>query len=136
MVHLALFVRKLTGAEAGILVYHNRRLDFLVAVSSIDVEEEVDQCALEFRSLSLIYRESGSGYLHSEVEVYDVIFLCKFPVRECVLRKLHFRASHLDNLVVFSALARFHQVARHIRQKHQLILKFLLCRRHLGENGT
>ena len=57
-------------------------------------------------------------------------------MRKSSLREFHFRTAHLHNLIVLCALARFYQVARHVRQKHQLILKLLLCCSHLGEYGS
>ena len=81
MVHLSFFVRKLSCAVTGSGVDHDRRLDLLVAGGGVDVKEEVDESPLEFRALALIDRKTGSGELHSKVEIYDVIFLGKLPVR-------------------------------------------------------
>ena len=131
MVHLAFLVGKLAGAEARILVDHHRRLHFLVAGCSVIVEEEVDERALEFRSLVLIDGETGSGDLHAEVEVYDVVFLCEFPVRKRVLREDDLGAAHLDHLVVLGALTGLHEVAGHVGHEHEVFLEFLFGCVHL-----
>ena len=133
IVHLGLLVRQLTGTETGSGVDHDRRLHLLVAGGGVDVKEEVDEGPLEFRALALIDRKTGSGELHSKVEIYDVIFLGKLPVRESVLRKVDLRAAHLHNLIVLGSLSRDNEVARHIRKKNQLSLKFLVVLIGLGE---
>ena len=84
MVHLPLLVRKLAGAESGCLVDHHRRFNLKVTCLGVDVKEEVDEGSLKPCSLSFVNRESCPGKLYSEVEVDNVEFLCKFPVRECV----------------------------------------------------
>ena len=133
IVHLGLLVRQLAGTETGSGVDHDRRLDLLVAGGGVDVKEEVDEGPLEFGTLTLIDRETGSGELHTKVEIYDVIFLGKLPVRESVLRKVDLRAAHLHNLIVLGSLSRDNEVARHIRKKNQLSLKFLVVLIGLGE---
>ena len=54
-------------------------------------------------------------------------------MRKSVLRKMDFRASGLDDLVVFGALARNDQVARHIRKQDYLGVEFLVVLIRLGE---
>ena len=132
-VHLGLLVRKLACTEAGCSVDQHRRFDLLVAGGGIEIEEIVDQSPLQLCTLALIDRESGSRELDSEVEVDDVILLGKLPVRKSVLRKMDFRASGLDDLVVFGALARHDQVARHIRKQDYLGVEFLVVLIRLGE---
>ena len=48
-------------------------------------------------------------------------------MREGIFRKMDFRAAHLHDLVVLGSLARNDEVARYVREKHQLCLKFLVC---------
>ena len=133
IVHLGLLVRQLAGTETGSGVDHDRRLHLLVAGGGVDVKEEVDESSLEFRALALIDRKTGSGELHSKVEIYDVIFLGKLPVRKSVFRKVDLRAAHLHNLIVLGSLSRDNEVARHVRQQNQLSLKLLVVLVSLGE---
>ena len=126
VVHLRLLVGKLARPEAGSGVDHHGRLHLAVARGRVEVEEVVDQRALQLGSLSLVHRESGAGELDAQVEVDDVELAGEFPVRKGSFGKHGIRAAHLDHLVVFGALAGNDEVARHIGQKHQLVLEFLV----------
>ena len=126
MVHLAFLVGKLACAESGSGVDHHGRLDLLVAGRGVEVEEEVDQRALQLGSLALVDRETGAGDLDAQVEVDDVVFLGEFPVREGAFGQFHLGAAHLHHLVVLGALAGLHEVAGHVRQQDDRRIQLLV----------
>ena len=125
VIHLAFLVGKLAGTEARCGIDHHRRLDLFVSVGGVDIEEEIDECPLELGSLALVDGESGSGNLHSEVEVDDIVFLAELPVRKGVLRKLDFRTAHLDDEIVLGALSFGDKVAGDIGQQDDLGVQLL-----------
>src|SRR5665647_2755780 len=80
IIHLSLFVRQLSGAKAGIFIYHYRRFDLAIACFAGFIEEEVNQCSLQPGSFAFIDRESCSCDLYSQVKVNDIIFFYQVPV--------------------------------------------------------
>ena len=124
IVHLRLLVRELAGAETGSGVHHHGGLGLLISGLGILVEEEVDESPLQTCALSFIYREACAGDLHAEVEVDDVVFLCKFPVRKRAFGEFDLGAAFLDNQIVGCVLSFGDETARGVRQEHELILKF------------
>ena len=114
-------------AVSGCGVDDGRGDDFGVSGSLCLVEEEVDECTLEPCSFSFIYGESGSGDFHAEVEVDEVVFLGKLPVRECVLRKLGFQSSGLDDEVVGRCFSFGHFVVWQVGDGVEQVLHLLEC---------
>ena len=135
MVHLPLLVRKLACAVCGCRVHHHRRFDLPVACGNVLVEEEIDESPLQFRSLALVNRETGSGYLYAEVEVDDVIFPAKLPMWKRSFRKYRLGAAHLDHEVVLGSLSLRHDGTWNVREKHESLLKFPVVHICLGEQG-
>ena len=133
VVHLALLVGELAGAEAGVAVDHHRRFDLLVAGRGILIEEEVDQGALQLGSLALVDREAGAGDLDAQVEVDDVVLLGELPVRQGAFGEVHLGAAHLDDLVVLGSLARLDQGAGGVGHQDELAVQLGRRLVHLGE---
>ena len=125
VVHLAFLVGQLAGTKTGSGVHHHRRLHFLVAGCGVAVQEVVDEGALQLGAFAFIYRETGTGNLHAQVEVDDVVLLGQFPVGKCVLGEVHLGAAHLHHQVVLGTLTLGYQVAGDVGQEHQLVLELL-----------
>ena len=86
MVHLALLVRQLPRTVTAGRIHNRRRHNLLVTGLAGFRQEKVDQGALQLGTFSAIYGETGSGNLYTQIEIYQVIFLGQFPVREpCTL---------------------------------------------------
>ena len=81
-VHLVFLVRDLAGPGRAGRVDDGRRPDLGEAVlARVDVEEPVDEAALERRSRALVDREPGAGDLGAARVVDDVERLAELPVR-------------------------------------------------------
>ena len=74
MIHLTFLIRQLTCPVAGSSIDNDWRHYLRIAGFARLVEEEVDECALQARSLSDVDGETGTGDLNAEIEVYQVIF--------------------------------------------------------------
>ena len=129
MVHLSLLVGQLTCTETGSFVHHNRRFHFKIACLGVDVQEIVDESPLQPGSLAFVNRETGTGELHSKVEVDDVELLGEFPVRKGIRSEIRDFIAHLHDHVVFGGLSCRHCIARQVRKQHEqrqgLLLGFL-----------
>ena len=80
-VHLVFLVGDLAGAAGRVAVDDDRRPDLGHAVlAGVDVEEPVDQRALEPRPGALVDREAGAGDLRAARQVDDVERLGDLPV--------------------------------------------------------
>ena len=132
MIHLSLLVRKLACTEAGSLIHHHRRLHLLVSCRCVDVKEVVDQSSLQSCTLALVHREAGTGELHSEVKVDDVILLCKLPVRKTVFSELRDLVTCLDHDIILSSLSLRNHIAWEVRQKHHERIQFRIVLLGLG----
>ena len=80
VVHLSLFVGELPSAITGSLIDHSGWHDFGVSGFVRLSEEEIDECALEACTCADIDGEPCAGDFDSEVEIDQVVFLCKLPV--------------------------------------------------------
>ena len=114
MIHLPFLVGELTGAIARSGVHHRRRHDFRIAGIACLVEEEVNQRALQAGTPSFVNREACARYLHTQVEVYQVVFLSQLPVRQGILRQLSLHAAHLFHHIVCGSCALRHFFIRDI----------------------
>ena len=86
MIHLSFLVRQLACSITAGSVYYCRRHNLLVTGLAGFRQEKVDQGALQLGTFPAIYGETGSGNLYTQIEIYQVIFLGQFPVREpCTL---------------------------------------------------
>ena len=132
VVHLSLLVGQLTRAIAAGGIHHRGRHDLGVATGTRLIQEEVDQGALQTGSLAFIDGESGSGNLHTQVEVDDVVLLSQLPVGQCILRQLRLHATHLHHQVVLSGSTFGHLFVGHVGDSIKQLLQ--LCSRlvHLG----
>ena len=84
MVHLTFLVGQLTRAVTRCSIDHCRRHNLGISALAGFVEEEVDQCTLQPRSLADVDRKTSTGNLYAEVKVDEVVFLGKFPVGQWV----------------------------------------------------
>ena len=81
-VHLVFLVGDLPGPAGAVGVDDGRRPDLGEAVlAGVDVEEPVDEAALERRAGALVDREAGAGDLRAAGVVDDVERLAELPVR-------------------------------------------------------
>ena len=86
-VHLVLLVRDLPGPARGGGVHDGRRPDLGEPVlRGVDVEEEVDERALERRAGAAVDGEAGAGDLGAALEVEDAEPLRDVPVRPALPR--------------------------------------------------
>ena len=83
-IHLPFLVGELAGAVTGSFIDNIRGLYFKITGIGSPVEEELDESALEFRTLADVHRETRSGDLYTEIKVDEVVLPGKIPVRECV----------------------------------------------------
>ena len=109
---------------------HIGRFDFGVAGGVGFIKEELDEGTLQAGAFTYIYRESGTGDFHAEVEVDEVVFLCKFPVGKCVGGKIGHWATGLFNHIVGGGSACGHHVAGEVGDggEENVLLLF-----HLGQ---
>ena len=129
VIHLTLLVRELASAVARCLVDHCRRHDFSISRLVSLSEEEVDERTLQTGTLTDINREASTSDLHTKVEVDEVVFLCKFPVRElgrvilwvaipvahCILTHYTFLEVRLNHPVVLGTSSFRHLIVRDVR---------------------
>ena len=110
-IHLAFLVGELACAVAGGFVHDVGGLYLKIAGLACLVEKELDEGALQTGALADVDGETGTGDLHTEVEIDDVVFLCEFPVGECVGGKVGHRAAGLLDNIVGCGQAFGHSVA-------------------------
>ena len=135
MVHLSFLIRKLTGTEAGSGIYHGRRHDFHITGFACLIQEEVYQSTLQLSALSFINRKTGTCNLHTQVEVYQIIFFSQFPMRQCVLRQFCFHTTHFFYHIVLSGNAFGHFIVRHIRNCIKQVLHLFRSLVHFSLNA-
>ena len=80
MVHLSLLVGQLTSTITAGSIHHRGRHDLLVTGRACLVQEEVDKSTLQTGTKATVNRETCTGNLHTQVKVYQVVFLAQFPV--------------------------------------------------------
>ncbi len=80
VVHLTFLVGQLAGTVAGSGVHHGGGHQFGIAGFPCLIEEEIDKSALQTGALADVYRKTGTGDFHTEVEVYQIVFFGKLPV--------------------------------------------------------
>ena len=132
MVHLTLLVGQLARAVAGSGVHHGRRHNLRVARFACFVQEEVDEGALQLCAFALIDGEAGTGNLHAQVEVYQVILLGKFPVGQGIFGQFGFHAAHLLHYVVVGTHAFGHAVVGHVGDGVEQCLEVVGSLVHVG----
>ena len=132
VIHLSLLVGQLTCAIAGSGIHHRRRHDLGIACVACLVEEEIDQRPLQTCALSLIDGETGTGDLHTQVEINQVILLRQLPVGQCVLGQLSLHATHLLHHVVLGRSTFGHLLIRDIRDGIEQGLQIGCGLIHLG----
>ena len=91
------------------------------------VEEELYQCTLQTRAFAYIERESGSGDLHSGLEVDYVVFAGEIPVGQRVFGEIGHYASGLLDHVVFCRPPFGYSVAGQVRHSEQEIADIVLA---------
>ncbi len=126
VVHLPLLVGQLSRAEARGLVHHHGGLDLAVARRRVVVEEIVDQRALEPGALALVDGESGSGELHAQIEVDDVVLAGQLPVGQRVLGQRRVVLLELHHEVVLGRAALGDDLRGEVGQRHERALQRLL----------
>ena len=106
VIHLSLFVGQLTCAIARSLINNRRRHNFSISRLRSLIEEELDKSALQPCPLANIYRETGTCNLHTEVEINEIIFLCKLPMRHfsLVVHRIVLPLSHSSHFIAKIAL--------------------------------
>ena len=124
VVHLTLLVGELASAQTRSLVHHVRWLNFGVASLVGLVEKELDKRALQACTLANIHREAGTGNLHAEVKVDDVVFLSEFPVWKSVGTEIWHIAAHFFHHVVFRSLSFRNTFVRHVRHREKHFTDF------------
>ena len=80
MIHLSFLVGQLSCTITGSLVYHRWWHDLCIASLVSLCQEEIDEGSLQLGTLTDIHRETGTGNLHTQVEVNKIVLLSKFPV--------------------------------------------------------
>ena len=115
MVHLTFLVGQLACSVTGSGINYCRRHDFQITGFAGFVQEEVDQRALQLRTFSFINRETGSCYLYAQVEIYQIIFFCQFPVRQCIFGEFGFHTAHFLYYIIFSTYTFGYFIIRYIR---------------------
>ena len=95
----------------------------------------MDERALKFRSLAEIDWETGAGDFHTELEVNQIVFLCKFPVGKGVFRKVGHLTACLFYHVVLGCLAFRHHCARGVWNGEKNLGDFVGGAFHLFLNG-
>ena len=81
--------------------------------------------------LADIYGESGTGNLHAEVEVDEVVFLAEVPVAERVLAQVGYLSAFLHYHVVAGVASFGHLVAGDVRDGAEQCVQVFLCLVHL-----
>ena len=130
VIHLTLLVWQLTCATTRILVYYIRRLNLKISALTSLIEEECLESTLEASHLTDIYREAGTGNLHTEVEVNKIVFLQEIPMAESILAEVWLFATFFYDHVVSRILTLRNQFARDVRDFEQLIGHIVLCFLH------
>ena len=119
VVHLPFLVGELTRAVARVFVDDVGRLYLEVTSFTSIVEEEVDECALQASSITLIDGEASTRDLHTQLEVNEVIVLRQLPVGLGGSIKCGHLATSLDADVVLSRSAFGHDVGGEVRYREQ-----------------
>ena len=132
MIHLPFLVRQLARTITGSSIHNCRRHDFRITGFTGFIQEEVNQRTLQLRTLSLVNRETGTCDLHSQVKIDQVIFLCQFPMGQCVFRQFRFHTAHLFNLIIVSSHTFGHFVVRNIRDCIEQVLHIFDRLIHFG----
>ena len=122
MVHLSFFVRKLSCAVTGSGVDHCRWHDFNISGFACFIQEEVDKGTLKLCTFSFVYRKTCSCDFNTQVEVYQIIFFCQFPVGKCSFGTFGFHSSHFLDDIVFGTYTFGYTVIRNIRNRIECIL--------------
>ena len=130
VVHLALLVGQLAGAQSAGLIHHVGRLYLQVAGLAGLIEEESLQRALEAGHLADIYWEAGAGDLHAEVEVHEVVFLQQVPVAQGVRTQLGLHAAFFHYHVVGCVLTLGHVIIGDVRDGEEHLGHVVLCLVH------
>ena len=125
MIHLSFFVRKLSSAIARCCIYNRWRHNLRITCCASFIKEEINQGTLQTSALTYIYWETGTRNFNTEVEVYEVVFLCQFPVRQRVLREHSVVSACFDNEIVFCTISFRNDVVWNIRNGIKQLLAFL-----------
>ena len=124
MIHLSFLIGKLTCTKTGSSIYHCRRHNLHISGFTCFIQEEVDQGTLQPGTLSFINREACSCDLHTQVKVYQVIFLCQFPMGQRIFRQFCFHTAHFLHHIIFCTHTFRHFIVRDIRNRIKQILHF------------
>ena len=127
MIHLSLLVGELSGTVGRSLVDNIGGLDFHISGGVGLIEEELDESALQACALTDVDRETRAGDFHTEVEVYEVVFLCQIPVGEGILGEIGHRATGFLNYVVLGGFTFRHHVAGEVGDSAEEVAELLLC---------
>ena len=146
MVHLSLLVGQLACTVSAGGIHHGGRHHLLVSALACLVQEEVYQSTLESCTQATVHGEAGTGNLHAQVKVYQVVLLAQFPVgEEClvvigvgipVAHLVHTRDALLQvglhHPVVLGAGTLWHLVVWYVGYLAEFRCQFLLGILHLG----
>ena len=122
MIHLSFLVRQLARTITGSSIHNCRRHNFRITGFTGFIQEEVNQRTLQLCTLSFVNRKTGTCDLHTQVKIDQVIFLCQFPMRQCVFRQFSFHTAHLFHLIVVSSHTFRNFIVRNIRDCIEQIL--------------
>ena len=125
VVHLSLLVGELSCAVARCCVDHIGRFYLKVTCLVGLVEEELDEGALQACSFTDIYRESGAGDFHTQVEVDEVVFFSEIPVGEGVFTEFRHRAAGFLHHIVSCRCAAWHHGAGEVGDCHKQVVLLL-----------
>ena len=129
MVHLAIFVRKLSGSVSRIFVDQDGWLHFEVACLIGFVEKKVDEGPLQFGALSFVERKSGTGYFVAVFKIDDVVFRDQIPVRKGPVGHVFGLAPGFHHFIFFRRFSFRNRIVGHIGQHdHRLVKSFFAGR--------
>src|SRR5690606_15241963 len=107
-IHLPFLVGQLAGTIPGCFIHHNGRLDLFVTILFRLIEEEVDQCTLEFSSFAFVNGEARAGDFDTQIEIDDVVFLYQLPMWKGGSSQLrHAPVLMNGNVVITSCASRY-----------------------------